>query len=618
MTLKPTRLKSELPQSPTWSLPDKHKARRLKPSPTAAAAAQAAHEQRSTARAATPLTTISKRRLQRRITPLAILQQPLQAGVRKVFDLRRMLYVVALTVGVLLLPTPAGLSIAGHHALALFVFTGAILALEPAPLPIAALMVPVAQIALNIDKAPGAFSPFGSPVLFLILGSLFLAEALRKHGLTRRLALYAILRSGGNFRHLTLGLMLVTGLLSMWVLNTATTAVLIPVAITIAQRIQRPEDAQRALAILILCIAYSSSIGAIATIMGSGENAIASGLLDQSMIGGFGFLDWMKYGLPLVIILLPLSWFLLLRAIPVPAVIIDTEPARQELERSGGLSAPEREILIVLIGSVVLWIAGSTIENWLQLPATLLSSAVVAIGAVALLSIEEIVDWNDLKGVNWGVFFVIGAGLTLGEALDKTGANTWFASILAPVLEGLPYLVILTILIVIGFILTQFMSNVTLGAILAPLLITLGHASGIPPARLLLPTIFVVAIAYMFPSASARMTLVAITGAVESKEMYNGRHTFGPGDSALLLFVEYVPVNLGEYYTIFFQHLSYTLIPKRSEGPARNHLGSLTKKPVRDDKIHPQRLDDSIVSPREWLPVLAVFNEKRRAPCASG
>ena len=540
MTLKPTRLKSELPQSPTWSLPDKHTARRLKPSPTAAAAAQAAHEQRSTARAATPLTTISKRRLQRRITPLAILQQPLQAGVRKVFDLRRMLYVVALTVGVLLLPTPAGLSIAGHHALALFVFTGAILALEPAPLPIAALMVPVAQIALNIDKAPGAFSPFGSPVLFLILGSLFLAEALRKHGLTRRLALYAILRSGGNFRHLTLGLMLVTGLLSMWVLNTATTAVLIPVAITIAQRIQRPEDAQRALAILILCIAYSSSIGAIATIMGSGENAIASGLLDQSMIGGFGFLDWMKYGLPLVVILLPLSWFLLLRAIPAPAIVIDTEPVRQELERSGGLSAAEREILIVLAGSVTLWIAGSTIEGWLQLPATLLSSAVVAIGAVALLSIEEIVDWNDLKGVNWGVFFVIGAGLTLGEALDKTGANAWFASILAPMLEGLPYLAILTLLIVIGFILTQFMNNVTLGAILVPLLITLGEASGIPPMRLVLPTIIVVAIAYMFPSASARMTLVAITGAVESKEMMRAGIMVGIPSAVVILIFFYL------------------------------------------------------------------------------
>lgn len=541
MPVKETHQQSESPASSTWSLPNKHKARRLKtPVRANRPPGQDGGERRTPAHTTTPLTTTSKRRLQRRSTPLDVLQQPLQAGVRKVFDLRRMLYVLALTIGVLLLPTPAGLSVEGHHALALFVFTGAILSLEPAPLPIAALMVPIAQIALNIDTAGGAFGPFGSPVLFLILGSLFLAEALRKHGLTRRLALYAIVRSGGNFRLLVLGLMLVTGLLSMWVLNTATTAVLIPVAITIAQRIQRQEDAQRALTILVLCIAYSASIGAIATMMGSGENAIASGLLDQTMAGGFGFLDWMKYGLPLVLILLPLSWFLLLRAIPAPAVIIDTEPVARELANSGGLSSSEREILVVLAGSVTLWVAGSTIESWLQLPATLLSSAVVAIGAVALLSIEEIVDWNDLKGVNWGVFFVIGAGLTLGAALDKTGANLWFASILAPLLDGLPYLTILAILIVVGFLLTQFMNNVTLGAILAPLLITLGEASGISPARLLLPTIFVVAIAYMLPSASARMTLVAITGAVESKDMVRAGLIVGIPSAAVILIFFYL------------------------------------------------------------------------------
>src|SRR5690606_30989492 len=106
---------------------------------------------------------------------------------------------------------------------------------EPAPLPIAALMVPICQIALGIDTAGGAFAPFGQPVLFLILGSLFLAEALRKHGLTRRMALHTIVLSRGRFGILLFGLMFGTGLLSMWVLNTATAAVLIPVAITIAQ-----------------------------------------------------------------------------------------------------------------------------------------------------------------------------------------------------------------------------------------------------------------------------------------------------------------------------------------------------------------------------------------------
>ncbi len=521
MSVKQSRLKSDSSRSASWTLPDQHKRRRLEPSPSTKKEAEAAEatERRPAPPTTAARTTTSKRRLQRRIAPLELLQQPFQASVRKVFDLRRMLYVLALTILVLLLPTPAGLTLQGHRALALFVFTGAILALEPAPLPIAALMVPVAQIALGISVAGEAFSPFGTPVLFLILGSLFLAEALRKHGLTRRLALYAIIQSGGNFRYLVLGLMLTAGLLSMWVLNTATTAVLIPVAITIAQRVQRPEDAQRALTLLILCIAYSASIGAMATVMGSGENAIASTALDQSIATGFGFLDWMKYGLPLVIILLPLSWLLLFQAIKLPSIEIDTSPVEQELERSGKLSMPEREILLVLGVSVVFWVAGANIEKWLNLPTSILSNAVVAIGAVAVLSVEEIIDWNDLKGVNWGVFFVIGAGLTLGYALEKSGANAWFAALLAPVLQPLPYIVILVALIVMGFTLTQFMNNVTLGAILTPVLVTLGEASGIAPMRLLLPTIFSLALAYTLPSASARMTLVAVTGAVESKDM---------------------------------------------------------------------------------------------------
>lgn len=520
MSLKQKQLNSGTSPSARWTLSDRHKRRRLEPSPANKQQTTAPGEQTEPrpSNPTRPRTTTSKRRLQRRMAPLELIQQPLQAGVRKVFDLRRMLFVLGLTILVLFLPTPEGLTLQGHRALALFVFTGAILALEPAPLPIAALMVPIAQIALGISVASEAFSPFGTPVLFLILGSLFLAEALRKHGLTRRLALYAILSSGGNFRMLVLGLMLTAGILSMWVLNTATTAVLIPVAITIAQRVQRPEDAQRALTLLILCIAYSASIGAMATVMGSGENAIASTALDQSL-GDFGFLDWMKYGLPLVVVLLPLSWFLLFQVIKLPSITIDTTPVEQELERSGSLSMPEREILLVLGVSVIFWVAGANIEAWLNLPASILSNAVVAIGAVAVLSVEEIVDWNDLKGVNWGVFFVIGAGLTLGYALEKSGANAWFAGLLAPILQPLPYFVILIALVLLSFTLTQFMNNVTLGAILTPVLVTLGEASGISPIRLLLPTIFSLALAYMLPSASARMTLVAVTGAVESKDM---------------------------------------------------------------------------------------------------
>ena len=298
MALKRTRLKSALPQTASWSVPGR---RRNESELADDDQASKAATQGAAARGAA-LTTTSKRRLQRRVTPLAILQQPFQMSVRKVFDLRRFLLVIGLTLLVLALPQPPGLSELGQRALALFVFTGAILALEPAPLPIAALLVPICQVALGIDTISGAFAAFSQPSVFLILASLFLAEALRKHGLTRRLALYAIISSGGKPHYLLLSIMSITAFLSMWVQNTATTAVLIPVAITIAQHVTQPSAARRMTTILIMGIAYGASIGGIATIVGSGENAIASGFLNQ--VKPFGFWDWMKYGLPVVVILL--------------------------------------------------------------------------------------------------------------------------------------------------------------------------------------------------------------------------------------------------------------------------------------------------------------------------
>jgi solute carrier family 13 (sodium-dependent dicarboxylate transporter), member 2/3/5 len=533
MSVKRVRLKSNLPKRATWSPGG---GRRGAPgsgaSTNGAGPVSTPGEEK---RPVTPALSTGKRRLQRNVLPLEILQEPIQAGVRKVFDLRRFLLVLGLTALVLLLPAPPGLSAIGHRALALFVFTGAILALEPAPLPIAALLVPICQIALGIDDAHGAFLPFGQPTLFLVLGSLFLAEALRKHGLTRRLALYAIVNSGGKFPLLLLGLMSITAVLSMWVLNTAIAAVLIPVAITIAQRIQPAETARRALGLLVLSVAYASSIGGVATIMGSNENAIAVGLLDQA--GGFGFVDWMKYGLPVALLLLPLSWWLLLRVMPVKNARIDLEPVRTELIRAGGLNNKEREVLAILLISVLLWLSGEKLEGLLGLPDGLLNHAVVALAAVALLSIEELIDWNDLKGVNWGVFFVIGAGLTLGDALNKTGAGLWFANLLAPALSGLPYVAILASLVIGGFVLTQFMNNVTLGAILAPILVELAEAIHLPPARLVIPMILAVALSYMLPVASARMTLVAVTGAVKQREMVNAGLIVGiPSAVVLIIF----------------------------------------------------------------------------------
>lgn len=515
MTANRPRLKSTLPKRATWGEP--HPASETGPDlPRSAATATSTAELQPTRRRSTRTTT-SKRRLQRRVTPLDVLQYPFQATRRAVFDLRRFLIVIALTVGVLLLPTPPGLSAEGQRAIALFVFTGSILALEPAPLPISALLVPVAQVALGIDNVQGAFSAFAQPTVFLVLSSLFLAEALRKHGLTRRLAIYAIVTSGGALPRLIFNVMLLTALLSMWVLNTATTAVLIPLAITVAQYVPQQEHAKRVVATLVLGIAFAASLGGMSTVVGSGENAIAAGYLASA--GSFGFLDWMIYAVPLVVCLLLMAWWLLLRLMKLPPLHLDLRMAKRELVRIGAITPTERRILTVLAGCIVLWVGGGAIEEWLGLPDTLLSSTVVSIGAVAYLSFSDIIDWNDLKGVNWGVFLVIGAGFTLGDALQKSGANEWFASVLAPVLTTMPPAVVVFAVVAISFTITQFINNVALGAILTPVLMGVALASNVPPERLVLPAIISLGLAFTFPGGSARMTLVAVSGAVDRKEM---------------------------------------------------------------------------------------------------
>jgi sodium-dependent dicarboxylate transporter 2/3/5 len=515
MTAHRSRLKSTLPDKATWRAhPDETAGQ---PPSTSAGTIQPTTPSGSARRHSTARTTTSKRRLQRRLTPLEMIQYPLQVTRQTVFDLRRFFIVLGLTGLVLLLPFPDSLSEEGQRAFALFVFTGSILALEPAPLPISALLVPVAQVALGIDNVSGAFSAFAQPSLFLVLSSLFLAEALRKHGLTRRLAIYAMIASGGHLPRLLFNVMLMTTLLSMWVLNTATTAVLIPVALTIAQYVPQPDQARRAVATLVMGIAYAASLGGMATVVGSGENAIAAGYLNA--LRPFTFMDWSIYAIPLVLLLMPLTWWLLMKLMKMPSLKIDIMPVLREFVQLGPFSDTQVRILLVLALCVILWVFGGYLEGLLNLPQTLLSSAIVSIVAVAFLSISEVVDWNDLKGVNWGVFLVIGAGFTLGDALQKTGAAAWFAEMLAPMLSGLPYAVVLFAVVAVGFVLTQFMNNVALGAILSPLLISIAGASDIEVVRLVMPVMLAVGVAYMLPSASARMTLVSVSGAVTRKEM---------------------------------------------------------------------------------------------------
>jgi sodium-dependent dicarboxylate transporter 2/3/5 len=451
--------------------------------------------------------------------PLRVLQPRVAAGAK---NMRRFVgrfgIVLLLTILVLLLPRPDGLSAAGHRALAAFVFTGSILALEPVSLPIAALMVPLALVALNVADTTIAFEPFSRPVVFLILASLFLAEGLRKHGLTRRLALQTLVIAGGRVPQVLLGIMLIAGLFSMWVENTATAAVLIPVALTVASQVPDPNKAKGLLILLVMGIAYSASLGGMATVMGAGSNAVAAGFLQE--VEPFTFVDWMRIGLPAFILLFPITWWLLLRLIKVDVKIIDVTPVQRQLKEMGPMSPAERELAGVMAATIVLWVGGSFLEPALNLPNTLLAPAMVAIMAVAYLAIRGIINWEDVKGVSWGIFFTIGAGLALGAALTRTGATDWFAGLINPLVTGPPLIVSLLLLVYLSSLLTNVMNNTTIAAVFVPILITLAVADPtLNPVLLVMAVTLATTFGYSLPSASGRMALVSASGIVNAKDM---------------------------------------------------------------------------------------------------
>ncbi len=451
--------------------------------------------------------------------PLRVLQPRVAAGAR---SMRRFVgrfgLVVLLTIIVLLLPRPDGLTEAGHRALAAFVFAGSILALEPVSLPIAALMIPLALVALNVATTTLAFEPFSRPVVFLILASLFIAEGLRKHGLTRRLALQTLVAAGGKVSRILLGIMLIAGLFSMWVENTATAAVLIPVALTVASQVPDPQKAKGLLILLVMGIAYSASLGGMATVMGASSNAVAAGFLQE--LGPFTFVDWMVYGVPAFLLLFPVTWWLLLRLIKVEVDHIDVETVRRQLQEMGPMSQAEWELTAVMGVTIILWVSGSFLEPALRLPSTLLAPAMVAIMAISYLAIRGIMNWEDVKGVSWGIFFMIGAGLTLGAALTRTGATDWLAGLISPLVSGPPLIISVLLLVFLSALLTNVMNNTTIAAVFVPILISLALSDPtLNPVLLVLAVTLATTFGYSLPSASGRMALVSASGIIEPRDM---------------------------------------------------------------------------------------------------
>ena len=402
------------------------------------------------------------------------------------------------------LTLPQGAPIAG--ALAVTLFAAVLWVTEALPLPVTALLIPVGLASVGVFEARDAYTSFGSSVLFLVLGGYALAVAVAANGVDRWLARRILSMAGSRTIGLLIALMVTSALLSMLISNTATTALLLPVALGILRRHHADANLSR---LLLLGVAYGASIGGVATLIGSAPNAIAAGLLE------IGFLEWLTYGLPVSLTMLMVA---------IPILWWTYRPEQKQITLTFGeetpLTASGKRTLAVVGITLLLWLIGPALAKLLQLPPALFSSAAVAGIAVALLMLTRCANWQTLeKGVHWGVLMLLGGGLTLGRGLTVSGAADWLAGLLTSSVGNLPLFALLLILVTIGVFATELISNTAVTAKLAPILMGVALQLGLEADSLVVPVAIATSMAFMLPVATPPNALVHASGHVAQRDM---------------------------------------------------------------------------------------------------
>lgn len=430
----------------------------------------------------------------------------------------------------LILPEPAGLRPEGWRTAGVTMLMVSWWVTETVPIPVTALLPLICFPLLGILGMEAAAAPYANPVIFLFLGGFILARAVEKWGLHRRVALYVVRAAGTAPARLVGGFMLASAVLSMWISNTATTIMMLPIGVSLIALMEEAaagtalRSSRFALA-LMLGIAYGASIGGIGTLIGTPPNALLAGFLLENYGFRVGFGQWMMIGLPVVIVALPLAWWVLTHwvfsvdHIPLggAAAIMD-----REIARLGAPSRGERLVAAVFVLTAVAWVTRPLLERWL--PG--LTDTGIAIGAAVLLFFipvhpsrgEYLLDWKTAEGLPWGVLLLSGGGLSLAAAVARTGLAGWAGTGLAT-LDHFPVIVLMLAVTFVLVFLTEIMSNTAALAAFLPVIAALALGLGAHPLLLAAPAAIGASCAFMMPMATPPNAIVFGSGRVTIPQM---------------------------------------------------------------------------------------------------
>ncbi|MBA4603111.1 SLC13 family permease [Thermoactinomyces mirandus] len=431
--------------------------------------------------------------------------------------------------------SPEGLSAEGKAILASTTWIAVWWMTEAIPIPATSLL-PIVLFPLTggLDIGTTA-SSYGDETIFLFMGGFMIALAMEKWNLHKRLALDIISKIGTNTNRIILGFMVATGFLSMWISNTATAMMMVPIGLAIIYQVSEALKGDPSIdtskknfrfgKALMLGIAYSSSLGGIATLIGTPPNTILAGAIEKTYGTELSFAEWMLFGVPIAWVFIIIAWFYLVKvAYPVKLKQLPggREVIQSQKKELGAPSFEEKAVFVVFVSAALAWITRTFIlvkinEN--------ITDAVIAMAAAIVLFIipsknreNALLDWNTAVKLPWGILLLFGGGLAIAAGFVSSGLSEWIGSQLTA-LQGVNILIVIAAVTALVIFLTEITSNTATASMMYPIMASLAIALGIHPYSLMIAAGVAASSAFMLPVATPPNAVVFGSGYLRIPDM---------------------------------------------------------------------------------------------------
>lgn len=411
--------------------------------------------------------------------------------------------IFAVAASILTFFLPLQLNASAQIVLAIIVLSMVLWISEVIPLYVTSIIIAILLVIWAGFPIKDTFAPFFDPVVVLLFGGFVLALGMQKHKLDEVITYSILNRTGASPSKILFGIICLTAFISCWMTNTATTAIMLPIAIVVLKNNNLNPLHSNFGKALILGIAFAATIGGMATVVGSTPNVMAVKFLADHGIK-LTFFDWMRFALPFVIIMIPILWFVLMKLFKPEIKTLKTEL------KSTKLNKQQKIVAAVFAVTVALWVTSAF---------TGISDSIIALVPLISFSVMGLLEAKDISKIEWDALLLFGGGLALGAAIHTAGLDVTILQMLQGIVTGQSQFIVLMVIIALGFIITTLVSNTAAAALLIPLVLPLGPLLGIDLRILAIAAALGVSTSFVLPISTPPNTIAYSSGYIKTKDM---------------------------------------------------------------------------------------------------